>query len=155
MTKTQTLIHHPFKIVIMTLFDLPPSPFHSISFIFHQSDISNKPRAKPFISQTYWAIKIILLCSYVVFIFQQRRARDHEAGSYLTESPYLASGGRGHSRGRDQPPRPGKSFEQFGMMIEPALLIDKPTLPVLDTRRANFLLGRAHHIFKLEEGYGL
>ena len=79
-------------------------------------------------------------------MFQQRGAHGLEAGSYLTESPYLASG---NSLGlASTPRRSGKSFEGFGMSLEPAQLIDKPTLPVLDTRRANFLLGRGHIIFK-------
>jgi len=66
---------------------------------------------------------------------KQRGARDHETSSYLTESPYLASLGLAKP-----PPRSGKSLEDAEISLSKGQLIDKPTLPVLDTRRANFLL---------------
>merc|ERR1719480_133119 len=66
---------------------------------------------------------------------QQRGARDHETSSYLTESPYLATLGLAKP-----PPRSGKSLEDAEISLTKGQLIDKPTLPVLDTRRANFLL---------------
>lgn len=68
---------------------------------------------------------------------QQRGARGHQTSSYLTESPYLASLASG---GLTKPPRSGKSLEDAEMSLNKGQLIDKPTLPVLDTRRANFLL---------------
>jgi len=67
---------------------------------------------------------------------RQRDARGGAAAAYLTETPYLASQ---NTPGLVQPPRSGKSLD-FEMSLESDQLIDKPTLPVLDTRRANFLL---------------
>ena len=63
---------------------------------------------------------------------------------YLTETPY-------HALNNDddearQPPRSGKSVD-LNMHLDLEQLIDKPTLPVLDTRRANFLLGIYLRVF--------
>ena len=63
--------------------------------------------------------------------------------AYLTETPYLAREDNSLGTGaRDQLPRSAKSLD-LQLELEPGLLSDKPTLPVLDTRRANFLLGAA------------
>ena len=63
--------------------------------------------------------------------------------AYLTETPYLARDDPSLGPGaREQLPRSGKSLD-LQLELEPGLLSDKPTLPVLDTRRANFLLGAA------------
>ena len=65
------------------------------------------------------------------------------APAYLTETPYLARDDPSLGAGaREQLPRSGKSLD-LDLELEPGLLSDKPTLPVLDTRRANFLLGAA------------
>lgn len=53
---------------------------------------------------------------------------------YLTETPYLKSD---EDQFVEHQLRSGKSFD---LDLDPEQLIDKPTLPVLDTRRANFLL---------------
>ena len=60
---------------------------------------------------------------------------------YLTETPYLKS----HDAEFDSQfgeLRSGNSLDLDSISLEPDQLTDKPTLPVLDTRRANFLLGR-------------
>ena len=60
---------------------------------------------------------------------------------YLTETPYLKS----HDTEFDSQfgeLRSGNSLDLDSISLEPDQLTDKPTLPVLDTRRANFLLGR-------------
>ena len=63
--------------------------------------------------------------------------------AYLTETPYLAREDNSLGTGaREQLPRSAKSLD-LQLELEPGLLSDKPTLPVLDTRRANFLLGAA------------
>ena len=63
--------------------------------------------------------------------------------AYLTETPYLARADPSLGAGaREQLPRSAKSLD-LDLELEPGLLSDKPTLPVLDTRRANFLLGAA------------
>ena len=63
--------------------------------------------------------------------------------AYLTETPYLARDDPSLGAGaREQLPRSAKSLD-LDLELEPGLLSDKPTLPVLDTRRANFLLGAA------------
>jgi len=55
---------------------------------------------------------------------------------YLTETPYLKS----DDQFVEDQLRSGKSLNLDSLNLDPEQLIDKPTLPVLDTRRANFLL---------------
>jgi len=56
---------------------------------------------------------------------------------YLTETPYLKSD---EEQFVEDQLRSGKSLDLDSLNLDPEQLIDKPTLPVLDTRRANFLL---------------
>ena len=63
---------------------------------------------------------------------------------YLTETPYLKSD---EDQFVEHQLRSGKSFDLDSLNLDPEQLIDKPTLPVLDTRRANFLLGRVETHF--------
>jgi len=56
---------------------------------------------------------------------------------YLTETPYLKSD---EDQFVENQLRSGKSLGLDSLNLDPEQLIDKPTLPVLDTRRANFLL---------------
>lgn len=56
---------------------------------------------------------------------------------YLTETPYLKSD---EDQFAEDQLRSGKSLDLDSPNLDPEQLIDKPTLPVLDTRRANFLL---------------
>ena len=63
---------------------------------------------------------------------------------YLTETPYLKSD---EDQFVENQLRSGKSLELDSLNLDPEQLIDKPTLPVLDTRRANFLLGRVETHF--------
>lgn len=56
---------------------------------------------------------------------------------YLTETPYLK---RDEDQFVEDQLRSGKSLHFDSLNLDPEQLIDKPTLPVLDTRRANFLL---------------
>ena len=62
---------------------------------------------------------------------------------YLTETPYLKS----DDQFVEDQLRSGKSLNLDSLNLDPEQLIDKPTLPVLDTRRANFLLGRVETHF--------
>ena len=63
---------------------------------------------------------------------------------YLTETPYLK---RDEDQFVEDQLRSGKSLHFDSLNLDPEQLIDKPTLPVLDTRRANFLLGRVETHF--------
>ena len=64
---------------------------------------------------------------------------------YLTETPYLKSD---DDQFVENQLRSGKSLDLDSLHhLDPEQLIDKPTLPVLDTRRANFLLGRVETHF--------
>ena len=63
---------------------------------------------------------------------------------YLTETPYLKSD---EDQFIENQLRSGKSLGLDSLDLDPEQLIDKPTLPVLDTRRANFLLGRVEAHF--------
>ena len=86
-----------------------------------------------------------------VFSPEQKQHLQHRSGpTYLTETPYLARDDDDNDDDNDddevvlgdrrQPLRSGKSLNLI-MNLHPEQLIDKPTLPVLDTRRANFILG--------------
>jgi len=75
-----------------------------------------------------------------VFSLEQRERQSRRSKSvYLTETPYLKSHDAEFEPKFDQL-RSGKSLDLDSINLEPDQLTDKPTLPVLDTRRANFLL---------------
>ena len=86
----------------------------------------------------------VWLCSKHSTIFSKHLLQRQSRMSrpvYLTETPYLKS----HDAELDAQfgqLRSGKSLDLDSISLEPDQLTDKPTLPVLDTRRANFLLGR-------------
>ena len=71
----------------------------------------------------------------------QRQARKL-GPTYLTETPYLARDDAELTGTMAHPPPATGKLQHLKMNLDPEQLIDKPTLPVLDTRRANFLLGR-------------
>lgn len=72
----------------------------------------------------------------IKFLLQRQSRRSRTV--YLTETPYLKS----QEKFEKHQLRSGKSVDLDSINLDPDQLIDKPTLPVLDTRRANFLLGR-------------
>lgn len=77
-----------------------------------------------------------------VFSVEQRagrelgRATPAPAPAYLTETAYYAGAGGG---GLTPPPAP-RSGKALQLSLDSSQLTDKPTIPVVDTRLANFLL---------------
>jgi len=88
-------------------------------------------------------VDLVMANSVLEPVFSADQRQTHSqllAPAYLTETPYLARDDPSLGAGaREQLPRSAKSLD-LDLELEPGLLSDKPTLPVLDTRRANFLL---------------
>jgi len=140
--------------------DVQPTDDHShvnikalINELFHPSSTTTTTTSAPLTTSTQrlpikshdlgWdlsPIDLVMSNSILEPVFspdQQERHSRRLGPEYLTETPY-------HALNNDddearQPPRSGKSVD-LNMHLDLEQLIDKPTLPVLDTRRANFLL---------------
>jgi len=139
--------------------DVQPTDDHShvnikalINELFHPSSSTTTTTASPVTTSTQrlpikshnlgWdlsPIDLVMSNSVLEPVFspdQQERHSRRLGPEYLTETPYHAPSNDDETR---QPLRSGKSVD-LNMNLDPEQLIDKPTLPVLDTRRANFLL---------------
>jgi len=140
--------------------DVQPTEDHShinikalINELFHPSTTSTTTTPSPVTTSTQrlpikshdfgWElspIDLVMSNSILEPVFSQEQQERHSRRSrpvYLTETPYL----RSHDRKFNEPGlRSGKSLDLDSINLDPDQLIDKPTLPVLDTRRANFLL---------------
>jgi len=142
--------------------DVQPTEDHShinikalINELFHPSTTSTSTTTAPPITSTQrlpikshdlgWElspIDLVMSNSILepVFSAEQRERQSRMSRPvYLTETPYLKSHDAEFDAQFGQL-RSGKSLDLDSISLEPDQLTDKPTLPVLDTRRANFLL---------------
>jgi len=139
--------------------DVQPTEDHShinvkalINELFHPSTTSTSTTPAPQTTSTQrlpikshdlgWElspIDLVMSNSILEPVFSQEQRERQSRRSrtvYLTETPYLKS----QEKFEKHQLRSGKSVDLDSINLDPDQLIDKPTLPVLDTRRANFLL---------------
>lgn len=140
--------------------DVQPTDDHShinvkalINELFHPSTTSTTSTTTPTTTSTQrlpikshdlgWdlsPIDLVMSGSILKPVFSPEQLQRHSRRLrpvYLTETPYLKSQ---DAQFDEDLLRSGKSLDLKRINLDPDQLIDKPTLPVLDTRRANFLL---------------